>query len=145
MSHLAKIVAVKEQLIKGGITNPTKQAAIVRTAYVRALYIFHRAHFGRPHQCRAFNEYILNYWNETSPIQGNLILAMYQSFEGRMNTALLTVGKTMKVDVEITPCEEAGDLNYVELPGYQELVDTLLGECNHKKPQYESMFGEDDV
>lgn len=140
MSHLAKVVAIKEQLIKDGIPNPTKQAAIVRTAYVRALAIFHRKHLSKPEHCRDFNEYILGYWNETSPINGSLILAEFQALEARIQHALFTMCEHMKVEFEITPCEEAGELKYVDIPSYKELVDTLVGECITKKPQYEAMF-----
>ena len=144
MSHAIKAASVKAAMIKEGITNLVVQQTLVESAYVRALAMFHRRHLRQPEKCRSFNEYILGYWNEASPINGNLIMAQYNALEARIANALADLGSLRRIEVEITPLdEEQASIDVTKIPGYPELVNYLVEEANKKLPQFINIFGDD--
>ncbi|QDB70261.1 hypothetical protein CF8_0093 [Aeromonas phage CF8] len=138
MSHLTHIVAVKQSLIALGVTDPTKQIDIVRTAYVRALFSA-KSQLNVPSEYQGdFYRYMLSYWNETHPVAGNLVVAEITRFNGQLQSAIDNIGSLEKIKVEIAPVEYEGKVT--EIAGYKELVDTLVGESAHKYPHFKSTY-----
>lgn len=133
MSHLAHIITVKKALIDLGVTNPVDQIAICRTAYVRALAMFQNRGRLPKDQHADFYTQILSYWNEVTPVQGNLVIAELRRFNAEMTAALLGLGHLDAISVEITPIAELqGKVKISEIPGYKELVDILSAEAEEQ-------------
>lgn len=144
MSHAIKAAAVKAVMIKDGITNLLVQQSLIESAYVRALVMFHRRHFRNPNQAQDFNRYILGYWNESSPINGNLIIAQVNALETRIEHTMNNLGSVRRIDIEVVPSKEGDpDIDVTKIPGYPELVDFLVTEAQGKISEFYNIFGED--
>lgn len=133
MSHLAHIITVKKSLIELGVTNPIEQIAIVRTAYVRALALFQQRGRLAKNQHGDFLTQILGYWNEVTPVQGNLVISELRRFNAELTAALLGIGGLDSINVVITPIAELSDkVKISEIPGYKDLVDVLSAEADEQ-------------
>lgn len=137
MSHVAKIAKLKAELIKLGITDPTQQTAIARTAYVRALGSYRYRNPGCEAHLGGFLDYILGYWNETYPVAGNLVKAELARFNFALMAALHNLGKVSRIDLKIVDTPDVpDDLKLDELAVYSELVDQLNLEATQKHAEY---------
>lgn len=133
MSHLARIIAVKKSLIEMGVVNPITQIAVVRTAYVRALAIFQQSGRLTKDQHGEFFNQILGYWNETSPVQGNLVIAELRRFNAEVTASMLALGSIDSINIVITPiAEDIGEVKISEIAGYSDLVGTLVAEAQEQ-------------
>lgn len=137
MSHLAHIVKLKQNLIAEGVTNPEIQIAIARTAYVKALITVNCANKLDEEKCIEFNRYVLSYWNETTPVNGLLVMKMIGDFFRKMESFLKQTFVDNELKLEVTPVvENPADLDYTKLEPYQSLVQQLVDEANFKLPQF---------
>lgn len=131
MSHLEHKVTVSKDLLSKGIANPLVHEAVARGAYVRAFATFEAR--GRIQQARYLGEFfnrMLGYWNEKSPIQGNLIIAELTSFNGSVKKQLLDLGGVDGVHADfIKPDGIPADLSVSSLDGFKGMVDSLLADC----------------
>ncbi|WNV45848.1 hypothetical protein [Aeromonas phage AerS_266] len=140
MSHLAHIVTVKQALIGQGVTDPVKQIEVVRTAYVRALFMVkNKLNIAVEHQ-GDFYRYVLAYWNEVHPVAGNLVIAEITHFNGQLTQAINNVASVDKIVIEIAPIEFEGSV--VEIPGYVDLVNTMVKEAESKYKDFQSCYVE---
>lgn len=137
MSHLAHIVKLKAALIVEGIADPYKQIDIVQTAYIKALINVNGANNLDEKTCVGFNQWILSYWNEVTPVKGNLIAVKVGSFFRGMTDIF---NKAITGDVVILPVvdkvETPEGTDYLKLEEYESLIATLIYEANHKLSQY---------
>lgn len=139
MSHLAHIVKLKENLIQLGVTSPQVQTNIAQTAYTKALINVNGSNKLDEKTCIEFNRYILSYWNEVTPVKGNLIASQVGSFFRSMDALFNTTIVDDVALIRIVPgVEEVGDVKYTELETYSSLVQVLIDEANHKLPQFTS-------
>lgn len=140
MSHLAHIVTVKQSLIAQGVTDPIKQIEVVRTAYVRALFMVkNKLNIPVQHQ-GDFYRYLLSYWNEVHPVAGNLVIAEITHFNGQLNQAINNIASVDKIVIEIAPIEFEGSV--VEIPGYADLVETMVKEAESKYKDFQTHYME---
>jgi hypothetical protein len=144
MSHAIKAAGVKATMIKEGVTNLLVQQSLVESAYVRALVMFHRRCFRNTNQAQEFNRWILGYWNESSPINGNLINAQVLALESRISHAMDNLGSIRRIDIEVVPSKEGDpDIDVTKISGYPELVNFLVEEATQKVPEFYNIFGDD--
>lgn len=137
MSHLAHIVNFKKSLITEGITNPELQIELVRTAYTKALITVGSANKLDKQQCIDFNRFVLSYWNETTPVNGLVVMAQVGNFYRALEAFLNNTFTDNKLKIDITPKVELPlDVKYTELETYRDLVQILVDEANHKLPQF---------
>lgn len=140
MSHLSHIVTVKQALIGLGVTDPVKQIEVVRTAYVRALFMVkNKLNIPAEHQ-GDFYRYALAYWNEVHPVAGNLVIAEITHFNGQLNEAIKNIASLDKITLQIAPIEFEGSV--VETPGYTDLVETLVKEAEGKYKDFQHCYME---
>ena len=133
MSHLAHIITVKQALIAEGVTNPLLQTDTCRTAYVRALSTMERTGRVARNDLADFYSSILGYWNETSPIQGNLIMAELRAFNADLQKQLDRMGEHDGIVAKFPrPANLSEDVKVHELDGFNELVETLVAEASKK-------------
>jgi hypothetical protein len=137
MSHLAHIVKLKSALIMQGIVNPNSQADIAQTAYVKALINVNGANKLNEDTCINFNQWILSYWNETTPVKGNLVASQVgQFFRNISNLFNQTLTSNVAILTVVPKVETTVDFDYTELSEYKELVQSLIDEANKKLPQF---------
>lgn len=137
MSHLAHLITVKQDLIAKGITNPGVQNDIVRGAYVRALASFDQRALIAKAELSEFYSSILGYWNETSPVQGPLVIAELRKFNADLYAQLINLGTVETVSASfIRPEGVPEDMEISKLNGFQGMVEALLNDCNKKLAQW---------
>ncbi|UQT02838.1 hypothetical protein SUREIYA_02430 [Serratia phage vB_SmaM-Sureiya] len=137
MSHLAHIVKLKQNLIAEGVTNPETQIAIARTAYVKALITVNTSNKLDEEQCIEFNRYVLSYWNETTPVNGLIVMKTIGDFFRNLDNFLQHTFTDCVLKIQIVPyVENPADLEYTELETYKSLVQQLVDEANYKLPQF---------
>lgn len=131
MSHLAHINTFKVALINAEITSPQEQTDLVRSAYVLALVrVIHSK--GIPVEDRRdFLCHVLSYWNETFPVEGNLVIHRVMQFFQELDTRLNTLNGNLYVPLIhsdlLTKCP-----TFSEMDGYQSLVNCLFEEASRK-------------
>lgn len=137
MSHLEHKVMVSQDLLAKGVTNPIVHEAVARGAYVRAFATFeHRDRVPTSHLGEFFSR-MLGYWNEKSPIQGNLIIAELRTFNGGIKNQLLDLGGLDGVKMDfIRPEGIPADLSVSGLNGFKGMTDALLGDCEKKLTEW---------
>lgn len=136
MSHLAHIVKLKQDLIANNVVSPEIQIAIARTAYVKALIHVNSVNKLDEEQCVQFNRFVLSYWNETTPVNGQLVIATIGRFFRALDAFL---GKTItanNLEVPIVDAIEGTDFKWETLESYSALVQTLITEGKHKLEQF---------
>lgn len=137
MSHLAHIVKVKENLIAEGIVNPQAQIEICQTAYTKALITVSASHKLDEQTRVNFNRYILSYWNEVTPVNGNLVLAQIGAFFRELAKAMETTFVDDVLVIKVVPTIELPlDVKYSKLQTYADLVQILIDEANHKLQKF---------
>ena len=136
MSHVAKIIAVKQTLLGMGFSDPDLQTAVTRTAYVRALASIRHQLNIEDKDVSDWLKFTLAYWNETYPVAGNLVIADLSRFSSALKTALMNLGSLDKLEVEVATFPEKPEgLDVVTVGGYDELVNQLKVEAAE---QYEN-------
>lgn len=135
MSHLAHINAYKQSLIQAGITNPETQIVLTRTAYTCAfIRLFQQLQVPETDR-RDVMIHILSYWNETFPVNGNIILGAVRGFQVRLYDAVASAKGN--VFVEISQEQEVKDNPTFNDPDtYEALVQCLFEEAVHKYKQH---------
>uniref|UniRef100_A0AAU8KX74 Uncharacterized protein n=1 Tax=Pantoea phage Survivor TaxID=3232176 RepID=A0AAU8KX74_9CAUD len=137
MSHLDHIVRLKQELIREGINEPEVQIEIARGAYVKALITHACKHDMCEDERIAFHKYILSYWNETTPVQGHVVLSQVGNFFRALKKCVDGVLISNDIKLEVIPAVKgAGEKKYTELATYSLLIETLLAEADHKLPQF---------
>lgn len=139
MSHLSHIVKLKQDLIGNDVKNPEAQIAIVRTAYVKALISINSAFKMDEEECINFNRFILSYWNETTPVNGHLVMSavgnFFRALEATLNGSLVD----NKLKIEITGKVDDVEFDFVKLESYADLISALKGEAVHKLEQFRAV------
>lgn len=139
MSHLAHIVKLKERLIAEGVLHPQQHVDIAQTAYTKALIAVNGGNKLDEQTCINFNRYILSYWNEVTPVNGNLVMSQVGQFFRGLQQTLNAVNVADVMVIKITPrVETPGDVDYTKLEPYEALVQILIDEANHKLPKFTS-------
>lgn len=131
MSHLQHINDYKKVLIEKGIVDHKAQIALVRTAYVTAFIRFFQAKGIKQEDRKDIMFYLLSYWNETFPVNGNMVISLVTSFYTRLNQSLVD----MKGNFYVNLVDDQYTTTYPEYNDpteYCQLVDTLMGEINMK-------------
>lgn len=137
MSHLAHIVKLKERLIAEGVLHPQQHIDIAQTAYTKALLAVNGGNKLDEQTCIAFNRYILSYWNEVTPVNGNLVLSQVGQFFRNLQQSLNTVNVGDSIVIKITPrVETPEDFDYTKLEPYEALIQILIDEANRKLPKF---------
>lgn len=137
MSHLAHIVKLKERLIAEGVLHPQQHIDIAQTAYTKALIAVNGGNNLDEQTCINFNRHILSYWNEITPVNGNLVMAQVGQFFRGLQQSLNTVNTGDVIVIKITPrVETPGDVDYTKLEPYEALIQILIDEANRKLPQF---------
>lgn len=137
MSHLAHIVALKQALISNGVTNPVAQIEIVRTCYVKALISVHQQNPMPEQKCWDYTRYILSYWNETTPVEGNKVISEIGNFLRALENALNGTIVDNKLKLVITPVPEGVEFDFTKLEQYASVINTLKAEAIKKLSQFE--------
>lgn len=131
MSHLAHINKYKINLIAKGITEPTEQIALVRQAYG---FAFVQLFTLQPIPSESRNDvmqFVLGYWNETFPVNGNYVITQVNMFMNQVNLKLGSIAGPITLtltDNDVTKKHP----NYAEIDGFRDLVNTLYQEARHK-------------
>lgn len=133
MSHLKHINDYKKDLINAGITDPTIQINLARTAYVSAFVRLFESRKVPAADRKDVMLYILNYWNETFPVNGNVVIIQVNSFYDRLCDALCRGGNVF-VQL-VTESSVTDNPTYSDFDSYAALVDILYEEANHKYDQ----------
>lgn len=137
MSHLAHIVKLKENLIQEGVLHPQQHIDIAQTAYTKALITVNGANKLDEQTCINFNRYILSYWNEVTPVNGNMVMAQIGQFFRNLQQLLNSTLVDDVAVIKITPrVETEGDIDYTKLESYSALVQILIDEANRKLPKF---------
>lgn len=136
MSHLSHIVKLKQDLIANDVNNPEQQIAIVRTTYVKALITINNAFKMDEPECINFNRYILGYWNETTPVNGHLVMSAIGNFFRALDATLNGTLVENELKLDITGKVEGVDYDFVKLDSYADLISALKGEAIHKLEQF---------
>lgn len=133
MSHLAHIVTFKKTLIAEGVTDPKFQIELTRSAYVRALISFKCKSGIDGKDASHFYNYILSYWNETSPVAGSLVVSEVTFFFSSLDKALNNVGEVEMIQVPVSTVAELPEgKKLTEMASYTELVNALCQEAIQK-------------
>lgn len=136
MSHLSHINAYKQSLIDLNITNPYTQAALTRVAYACAfIRLFQQENIPQSdHKDIIF--YLTSYWNETFPVNGNLVHGIVSNYYGRLYEYLATIKGnillTLSLEEEVMKHPE-----YNDPATFHELVDALFEEAKFKYKEVE--------
>lgn len=134
MSHLDHINNYKIALIKEGVTDPETQIALVRTAYSCAfIRLFTQKNIPVSDRTDVMH-YLLSYWNETFPVNGNFVISNVNGFYERLNSTLSNIRATTLLPITRDPIVEKHPL-YYDVEGYDQLVETLVTEATHKYNQ----------
>lgn len=137
MSHLAHIVKLKESLIKEGILHPQQHIDIAQTAYTKALITVCGANKLNEQTRINFNRFILSYWNEVTPVNGNMVLAQVGQFFRSLQQSLNSTLVDDVIVIKITPrVETEGEKDYTKLESYSALVQILIDEANRKLQKF---------
>lgn len=132
MSHLAHIVKLKQDLIANDVTDPSVQIHIVRTAYVKALINIGTVNKLDEDTCIDFNRYVLGYWNETTPVDGALVMNTIGRFFRAMDAFLRSTITANTMEIPIVEGPEGVKYKWEQLESYSSLVSTLIKEATHK-------------
>lgn len=112
MSHVKKILVLKEALDKVGVKSPVEQQKIINEAFISAIIVgIHTACNG--HFCPdAESKMILalDMWNEVSPIPGQVILNEAKTRLSEVKLSLLTKGRVEKTKEFVAKDVEGGDV-----------------------------------
>lgn len=137
MSHLAHIVKLKGDLIAEGVSSPEQQIAIAQTTYVKALITVASGNKLDVDARVAFNKYVLSYWNETTPVNGLLVITAINNFYRDLANAINNVFVEDKIKLDVTgKVETPLNTKYTELESYRALIQTLVDDANQKLPQF---------
>ncbi|QDJ97078.1 virion structural protein [Aeromonas phage D3] len=137
MSHLAHLVEVQQDLIAKGVTSPKVHMDVGRGAYVRALAVFQQRRRLPEKDLGHFNDMILGYWNETSPIQGNLIIAELRAFNAALRNQLESLGGLDQVCVEfVRPADLDASIQVSSLNGFKAMVESLVSDTEKKLKEW---------
>ena len=136
MSHLAHIVKLKQDLIANKVVAPADQIAVVRTAYVKALINVNAVNKLDEDQCINFNRFVLGYWNEVTPVNGPLVMAMIGKFFRSFEAFVASTITANTLEIQVVDKVEGVDFKWEELDSYRELVQTLIAEGKHKLEQF---------
>lgn len=137
MSHLAHIVKLKERLITEGVLHPQQHIDIAQTAYTKALIAVNGGNKLDEQTCINFNRYILSYWNEITPVNGNLVMSQVGQFFRGLQQSLNAVNVGDVIVIKVTPRVETPEaLDYTKLEPYEALIQILIDEANCKLPQF---------
>lgn len=131
MSHLQHINAYKINLIKEKITSPEEQIALVRNAYVCAFVrLFTVENISAPERENVM-QYLLAYWNETFPVNGNYVISLTKGFYEKLYSSLGNLDSNFAITInEDKVTKEYPE--YFQIEGFKALVDTLTKEAIHK-------------
>lgn len=131
MSHLAHINTFKVALINAGVTSPEDQTELVRSAYTLALVRVIHGKCIPIEDRRDFLCHVLSYWNETFPVEGNLVIHRVMQFFQELDTRLNTLNGNLYVPLIhsdlLTKCP-----TFSEMDGYGSLVNCLFEEASRK-------------
>lgn len=136
MSHLQHIVLLKQDLISNDVNGPVQQAAIARTAYVKALIHINAVNKLDEEQRNAFNRFVLGYWNEVTPVNGQLVVSAINRFFYNLESFLAKSFTANTLEVPVVEAVEDVKFKWEELDTYRNLVQTLVTEGNHKLAQF---------
>lgn len=130
MSHLKHINNYKKELIAAGITDPQTQINLSRTAYVSAFVQLIERHRIPEADRKDVMYFVLNYWNETFPVNGNIVVMQVNSFYDRLCEALCA-GGTIFVQL-VNESSVTDHPTYCDFESYKLLVASLVEEAEHK-------------
>lgn len=134
MSHLQCINEYKKVLIEKGVVDHKTQISLVRTAYVAAFVRFFQVKCIDKKDYKDIMFYMLSYWNETFPVNGNLVVSLVNSFYAKMHQSLVDI----KGNIFINLVDDQYTTSYPEYNDpeeYEKLIETLFGEINVKYNQ----------
>ena len=134
MSHLAHINTYKQSLIEAGITNPETQIVLTRAAYVCAFIRLFERYKVPESDHKDIVLYITSYWNETFPINGNVVLGLVRSFYTRLYEAMVNAKGNVFVDIS-TEQAVKDNSTFNDPASFETLVETLVEEAHHKYKQ----------
>lgn len=131
MSHLAHINKYKINLIAKGITEPTEQIALVRQAYSFAfVQLFTQQPIPQASRIDVM-QYVLGYWNETFPVNGNYVITQVNLFLSQVALKLGSIAGPITLTLTDNDATKKHP-TYFEVDGFRELVNTLYQEACHK-------------
>jgi hypothetical protein len=143
MSHLAHIVKYKERLINNGICDPNTQIKIVQTCYVKALISIAAINKLSSTNMTKFNNYILSYWNETTPVDGFLVNSLVARFYHELETSLIKMDQGERLIVSVIPAIDVPEgIDYYTIDGYTAIIDTLKIEATCKLNEFLETCGD---
>ncbi len=132
MSHLARIVDLKKELLSVGVTCPVAQQTTVENAYVQSLI---RLHFLTGGKALAIDETIRNRYirildklNSYTPVNGNLVLQNFNQFFIKLINEAIDYGRVTCADYTFPE-----NFNAKESPAYNALLSQLYSEMSEIK------------